>query len=329
MTRREIFIFLAGAALIGPAAAVAQPESIRTIGVLIGISETDPEAPRRAAALRQGLQELGWVDGQNIRVLYRWASEPDRIQALAQQLVELKPDVIIASSSLVVAALLRESRTTPIVFVTASDPIGDGFVVSLDRPGGKATGFTNNLASMGGKWIELLRDVVPGFARAAVLFNPETAPGSGSYFLRPIEAAAASLSVKTLAAPVRDPAQVETALADIGREPGGGVIVLPDNFTAVHRAAIISLAARYRVPAVYPFRYFATDGGLISYGADLMDLYRRSPTYVDHILRGANPADLPVEAPRKIELVINLKAAKSLGLTVPRIVLARADEVIE
>jgi putative ABC transport system substrate-binding protein len=335
MRRRDFITLLAAlpaaaSLAVWTLAARAQPGPARRIGVLMGLVESDPEAQPRVMAFQQGLQELGWVDDRNLRIDYRWAgSDAERVRAGAKELVALQPDVIVGSSSVVVAALLRETRTIPIVFVTTADPVGDGFVDSLARPGRNATGFTSNLASIGGKWLELLRELAPGVMRSAVMFNPETAPGGGSYYLRPLEAAAASMAVKFAATPVRDPGQIESAIATVGGEPGGSLIVIPDTFTTVHRGVIMSAAARHRVPAVYPFRYFAREGGLMSYGADLTDLYRRTASYVDRILKGAKPAELPVQAPPKVELVINLRTARTLGLTVPRIMLARADEVVE
>jgi putative ABC transport system substrate-binding protein len=321
---------LACGAVQSPIAAFTQQsEQPRLIGVLIGIAEGDPSAPRRVEAFQAGLEELGWIERRNIRIVYRWGTGRDQLQALARELVALKADLIVAGSSVVVAAILRETRTMPIIFVTASDPIGDGFVASLAQPGGSATGFTNSLATVGGKWVELLKEIAPGVTRVAIMYNRDTAPTGGLYFLQPIEAAAASFGVRPFATPVPDPAQIASVLTEFAREPGGSLIVMPDTFTTNHRKAIIAQASRHRLPAIYPFRYFATDGGLMSYGADLIDLYRRTPTYVDRVLRGAKPADLPVQAPAKFELVINLKVAKELGLTAPRILLARADEVIE
>jgi ABC-type uncharacterized transport system substrate-binding protein len=330
MRRRDILSLLAGAAVPWPLMAIAQQsERMRVIGVLVGVAEDDSEIPHRIAGFQQGLRELGWNEGRNIRIHYRWAAEIDRMQTFAQELSALQPDVLVASSTAVVRALLRETRTTPIVFVAAADPVGDGFVASLARPGGNATGFTNSQSSMGGKWVELLKEIARDITHVAVMFNPDAAPSGGSYFLPSLHTAAASLAVRSLATPVRNPAEIESALASLGREPGGGVVVMPDNFTSVHRGLIVALAARYRVPAIYPFRYFATDRGLMSYGADLIDLYRRIPSYIDRILKGAKPSDLPVQAPAQIQLVINLTVAKSLDLTVPRILLARADKVIE
>ena len=331
MRRRDVITLLVGLSAIWPHASIAETSRTRRIGMLLGLAEADPEMAPRITAFRQGLEELGWSEERNLHIDYRWTSGASgRMQVLAKELVALQPDVLIASSSPTAAALLRETRTTPIVFVTAADPIGDGFVASLARPGGSATGFTNNIASMAGKWVELLKEVAPHVTRIAVMFNPDTAPGgAGSYFLGPLETAAGAMKMKSAATPVRDVAGIDQALASIGREPGGGLIVMPDNFTAVYRAPLIAAAARNRVPAVYPFRYFATDGGLVGYGADLHDLYRRTATYVDRILKGTSPGDLPVQAPAKFELVVNLRAAKALNLTVPRILLARADEVIE
>jgi putative ABC transport system substrate-binding protein len=244
-------------------------------------------------------------------------------------LIALRPGVIVASSGIVVSALRRENRTIPIVFVTTSDPVGAGFVASLARPDGNTTGFTNSFWSMGGKWVELLKQIAPSLARVGIIFNPDTAAGSGSYFLPSFEAASRSNAVTPVAIPVRTRESIEHALTSFGRQGAAGLIVMPDNFTAMHRSLVIAQSAEQQMPAIYPFRYFASEGGLISYGADLLDLYKRTPFYIDRILRGAKVADLPVQAPAKFELVINLKAAKALGLTVPRIMLARADEVIE
>jgi putative ABC transport system substrate-binding protein len=304
-------------------------EKIRSIGVLIGIAESDPEAPRRVAALRQGLQELGWVEGQNIQIAYRWAPSPDQIRVSAKELVAEQPEVIVASSSVVAAALLRETSKIPIVFATAADPVGDGLVASLARPGGNATGFTNSLDTMGGKWLELLKEIAPEVTRVGVMFNRNTAPRGGDYYLAPIQAIAKSTVVKTQATPVSDRTRIEGAFASLAGASGGGMIVMPDSFTTNNRGLIIEHAAKYRIPAIHPFRYFAREGGLIAYGPDMIELYRRAPTYVDRVLKGAKPAELPVQPPPKFELVINLNTAQSLGLKVPRLLLARADEVIE
>jgi putative ABC transport system substrate-binding protein len=330
MRRRDVLAFLAGVGLHGSSLAVAQqPERVRVVGILIGLAEGDPSHPPRIALFEQGLRDLGWQEGRNIQFHYRFAGGPDQLQVFAREIVQLQPDVIVAGSGLVVLALQRETRAVPIVFATAADPVGDGIAASLVRPGGNATGFTNNLATMSGKWVELLKEIAPAVRRVAVLFNPNTAPAGGSYFMPAFEAAANSLSVRPQSIPVVDPAGIERALAEFGRESDGGLMVMPDNFTSIHRATIVAQAGSHRIPAIYPFRYFATDGGLISYGADLLDLYRRVPAYVDRILKGALPADLPIQSPAKVDLVINLKTARALGLVVPRIMLARADEVIE
>jgi ABC-type uncharacterized transport system substrate-binding protein len=330
MTRRDLLALLAGVGAQWPVAAVAQqPERIRVIGVLIALGEGDPNHPPRIAAFEQGLRELGWNDGRNIRIHYRFAAGADQLPAPAKELVDLQPDVIVAGSGFVVQALLRETRTIPIVFATAADPVGAGFAATLVRPGGNTTGFSNNLATMGGKWLELLKEIAPAVARVGVMYNPATAPISGSYFLPTLEEAAVALSARPFAMHVGSPEDIDREVARLGRERGAGLIVVPDNFSAIHRKVIIAAAARHRVPAIYPYRYFAAEGGLIAYGADLLDLYRRVPSYVDRILRGAKPSDLPVQMPAKIDLIVNLKAARDLGLTVPRIMLARADEVIE
>jgi putative ABC transport system substrate-binding protein len=328
MTRREVLALLA-AAMATATAVAQQPERPRVIGVLIHLSENDPDNPPRVAGFQWGLQELGWFEGRNVRIHYRFTADFDRLQVFAKELVGLQPDVIVASSTPVVVALQRETRTIPIVFVTASDPVGNRFVEGLARPGGNATGFTNNLATMGGKWLELLKEIAPATRQVAVMYNAFTAPAGRSYYLPPMEAAAASFDVTTVAMPVRNAVDIENVLASHGRELGGALIVLPDSFTTINRQEIIAKAARYHVPAIYPSRSFVIDGGLMSYGADLHDLYRRVPTYVDRILKGARPAELPVQQPAKVDFVVNLKTARSLGLTVPRIMLARADEVVE
>jgi putative tryptophan/tyrosine transport system substrate-binding protein len=330
MRRRDVLALLAGALAPRSLSAFAEDgERVRVIGVLIGLPENDTDVPIRVATFEQALRELGWTDGRNIRIHYRFADGVDRLQKLAKELVALQPDVLVAASSILVFALLGETRATPIVFVTAADPVGDGFVASLARPGGNLTGFTNNLSSMGGKWLELLMEIAPDIRHVAAVFNPDTAPRSRPFFVPTLEAAAAPIGVKPTALPVRTVEELDHALAALGQEAGAGLIVMPDNFTSRHRDVIVELAARYKVPAIYPFRYFATAGGLISYGADLLDSWRRTPAYVDRILRGVRPSDLPVQTPSKIDLIINLKAAKALGLTVPRIMIARADEVIE
>jgi putative ABC transport system substrate-binding protein len=302
---------------------------LRVIGVLIGLSERDSDIPARVSVFEQGLRELGWVEGRNLRIHYRFGADSARLRESTRELLSLQPELIVAGSTFVVSAILGETRTIPVVFVTASDPVGDGFVASLARPGGNATGFTNSVSSMSGKWLELLREIAPGIERVAIMFNPASAPSRGSYFLRPFETAAASIAIKPLPLSMHSAADIEPALAALGREPGGGLIAIPETFTVVNRGLIIAQAAKQRVPAIYPVRRFAADGGLIAYGADLLDLYRRTPSYVDRILKGAKPAELPVQSPAKFDLVINLKTAKALGLAVSPLMIARADEVIE
>ena len=335
MRRRDVLPLLGGALASWPCltwpclADSSQSDRVRVIGVMIGFSESDPAAAPRIANFEQGLRELGWIKGRNLQIHYRLAAERDLLRAHARELIAMKPDLIVAGSGFVVSALLREGCTLPIVFVTAINPVGDGFVSALQRPGGNLTGFTNSLPSMGGKWLELLKGIAPSVARVSILFNPDTAATSISFFRQPVEAAAASIAVELVATPVRSPAEIESAIADIARDEAQGLLVLPDNFMSIHRAVVIEQAARLKVPAIYPFSYFATDGGLAACGADMLDLYRRTSVYVDRVLRGIKPADLPVQAPLKVDLVVNLRTAEALGLSVPRIVMARASEVIE
>ena len=330
MRRREFITLLGGAAAAWPLAASAQqPGQMPRIGVLTGF-ENDPEGTAQLSGFTQGFQELGWTDGRNVRMDVRWpAGSVERMRMLAKELVGMQPDVILAQTTPVVAALQRETRTIPIVFVTVADPVGQGFVESLSRPGGNITGFIFTEGAIGGKWLELLTEIAPSVKRAAIMFNPDTAPGGGSYFLSSFEAAARSLKVEPITAPVHNDAEIETAITSLGREPGGGLVVIADIFLLVHRAPIILGAARNNLPAIYQVRAFARDGGLLSYGADAVDIFRRSASYVDRILRGAKPADLPVQVPIKFEMTLNAKTAKSLGLTTPPSLLLRADEVIE
>jgi putative ABC transport system substrate-binding protein len=328
MRRREVIALLAGAMALQPHIGLVQSAGRpRKIGLLMGLAETDPEVPRRVVIFREALQELGWIDGHNVRIHYRSAIAADRLRMLGRSLVALDPDVIVASSTMVAAALLQETRTIPVVFVTASDPIGDGLVMSLAQPSRNATGFTGNLSSFCDKWLELLREIAPATTRVTAVCHPDSAPTGGAYFLPRLQAAAASMSLSFDAAPLSGPMDIESVIA--ARSAGGSIVVLPDQFTCAHRESIVESAARYRVPAIYPFRPFANAGGLISYGIDTLDLYRRAPSYVHRILNGSRPADLPVQSPAKIELVVNRRVADTLGLSVPRIMLARADEVIE
>jgi putative tryptophan/tyrosine transport system substrate-binding protein len=327
MRRRE-FITLLGGALVDQAipANAQEPVRVRTVGVLMGFVN-DAEAKARVQAFEQGLERVGWSVGQNLRIEYRYAEgDSVRMQALAKELVDLKPDCILGHSTPVVTALMHPTRTIPIVFVSVSDPVGSGFVASVARPAGNMTGFTIFPATITGKYLSILREMMPQLARVAILYNADQA---GSFFLSPFADAAEEFKVQPITAQVRNPAEIESAIAKLGSQPRSGLIVIPDNFTSVHRQLIISLAAQFRIPAIYPYRYFADEGGLLSYGVDTLDLFRRASEYVGRILRGADPADLPVQAPTKFELVINLKTAKALGIVIPRILLAGAEQVIE
>jgi putative ABC transport system substrate-binding protein len=312
------------------AARAQQPDRMRRIGVLMGFAESDSEAQAWIAAFREGVQKLGWAEGRNIQIDMRWAAPRDveARQRFAKELVALQPDLILASTTPPTAALLQQTRTIPIIFAIAADPVGTGFVASLARPGGNVTGFTNLEPTMTGKWLELLKDVAPRVDHVASLFNPVTAPYAED-FLKPLKSAARSFAVEAIAAPVRDMRELESVVAAQARLPNGGLIVLPDSFMSTHRAEITTLAARYRLPAVYPFRYYAEAGGLLAYGNVQIDNFRRAAIYADRILKGARPSELPVQAPVKFELVINLKTAKTLGLKVPVGLQQRADAVIE
>jgi putative ABC transport system substrate-binding protein len=330
MRRREFITLLGGAAVAWPLAARAQqPDRGRRIGVLMASAADDSENQARMAAFLQGLAQLGWTDGRNIRIDTRWATtNADDLRRHATELAALAPDVLVAASgTTTVAPLLQATRTVPIVFVVVVDPVGAGFVASLARPGGNATGFTTFEYGMSGKWLELLKQIAPSMTRAAVLRDPAIASGIGQFGA--VQAVAPSLGVELSPVDVRDAPEIERAVTSFARSSSGGLIVTPSPLANRHRDLIIMLAARHRLPAVYAWRYYVTDGGLISYGPDSIDQYRRAAGYVDRILKGEKPADLPVQAPTKYELVINLKTAKALGLTVPDTLLARADEVIE
>jgi putative tryptophan/tyrosine transport system substrate-binding protein len=328
MRRREFMTVLGGAAIGWPLAARAQGERMRRIGVLMGIAESDPARQSFEAAFTEALQELGWSSGRNIRIEYRWgAGDAERIRDFARELVEMQLDLIVGHTTPVVAALKAQTRTIPIVFTQVSDPVGSGFIDGFAKPGGNITGFTNLESSMGSKLGELLKEVAPTVTRVAVMFNPDTAPDRGTYFLRPVEVAAPSLHVEVIPAPVHNDAEIESAITTL--VPGTGLIVMPDIFILAHREQILALADRHRLPAAYAYRLFAASGGLLSYGTDLADLFRRAARYVDRILTGTKPAELPVQQPTKFELVINLKTAKTLGLNVPLSLQAGADEVIE
>jgi putative ABC transport system substrate-binding protein len=332
MKRRELMTLLGGAAVAWPLAARAQQvERMRRIGVIIEFDENDLEAKGYPFGLTDGLAQLGWTDGRNVRIDIRWAAgSAERMQLFAKELVGLQPDVIVASSTPVTTAVQRETRTIPIVFVTVVDPIRAGFVASLDRPGGNLTGFINLEVSIAGKCLELLTEIAPGVKRVAMMFNPDTAPGRGLFLLPSFEAAARSFNVEPITMTVRSDADIETAITALGREPGGGIVALPDAFMAVHRVTVTTHAARNKIPVVGALpQSFARDGGLLSYGADIGDLFRRAAPYVDRILHGAKPAELPVQLPIKFRMVVNAKTAKALGLVVPPSILLRADEVIE
>jgi putative tryptophan/tyrosine transport system substrate-binding protein len=325
--RRREFVFTLGGAAVWPVAARAQPDRMRRIGVLMAYAESDAQGKAWIAAFRDELQQLGWTDGRNLQIDYRWTPNVDLMQLLAKELVALHPDVILAQNTPTTASILQETRTIPIIFANVSDPVGSGFVNSLARPGGNVTGFNNLEGSLSGKWLDLLKEIAPRINRVAILFNPATAPYS-KYYLNPLKAAAARLGVQAIAAPIHDTSELETVFTALARTPNGGLIIMPDSFANVHRAQITSLAAQYRIPTVYPYRLFDA-GALLMYGIDPLDQFRRAATYADRILKGAKPSELPVQAPVKFELVINLKTAKALGLDVPPTLLARADEVIE
>jgi len=327
--RRRTFISLLGSAVAWPLVARAQQtERMRRIGSLAQLSETDPELRKRLAAFVQTLQKLGWRDGQNIRIDYRYAlGSADNARQYAAELIELAPDIILAESGSSTGPLLQATRAVPIVFVLATDPVGAGFVESLARPGGNATGFSQAEYATSGKWLELLKEVAPRVTRAAVLRDLAIASGTGQFGA--IQGAAASLGIEVSPINMRDASEIERGIAAFALKTGGGLIVTSSPMGPIHRDLIVALAARHQLPAVYHERLFVADGGLISYGPDFVDQYRRAAGYVDRILKGEKPADLPVQAPTKYELVINLKTAKVLGLEVPPTLLARADEVIE
>jgi len=327
--KRRTFITLLGGAAAWPLAARAQQgERMRRIGVLMNLAESDPEGEARIAAFREGLAKLGWTDGRNVRIDVRWAAaNADRFRTYAAELVALAPDVILVATTPGVAALQQATRTVPIVFVSTADPVGGGFVSNLARPGGNTTGFALYEYGTSAKWLELLKEIAPTVTRVAVVRDPALVSGTGQ--LAAIQAVAPSFGVELSPVDVRDAGEIERAIATFARSPNGGLIVTASPAQAAQRKLIITQAAQHRLPAVYGFRYNVADGGLISYGPDSIDPYRRAATYVDRILKGEKPADLPVQAPVKYELVINLKTAKALGLTIPDKLLARADEVIE
>jgi putative tryptophan/tyrosine transport system substrate-binding protein len=330
LRRREFITLLGGAAAWPHVASAEQSGGIRRVGVLMAYNENDPEARALVSEFTQGLSELGWSDGRNARIDIRWAAgNVERMQALAKELVDLQPDVILANSTPVTAALQRVTRTIPIVFVVVADPVGSGFVASLARPGGNITGFINEEAATVGKRLELLKEIAPAVKRVAIMFNPDTSAGRGSYYLPAFETAARSLQVEPIAAPIHGDGEIATAITELGRQPGGGLVVMNDGFIFVHRAQIIASAASNNVPGVYHDPIFAREGGLLAYGPERSDFFRRAAPYVDRILRGAKPAELPVQLPVKFEMALNTKTAKSLGLTVPQALFVAANEVIE
>jgi putative tryptophan/tyrosine transport system substrate-binding protein len=329
MKRREVLRLLRGGAVAWPLAARAQqPYRMRRMGVLLGNAE-DHEAQSWVAALREELGKLGWTEGRNIEIDIRWAAaDVASMKRFAKELVALQPDFILTQSTPAAGAMLEQTHTIPVVFVLVADPVGSGYVASLPRPGGNATGFTPIVSSLGGKWVELLKEIAPRLARVTLLFNPPTATFIQAY-ISPFKAAAASVGVEAIVAPVNGVPELQSQVTTQAREPNSGLVVIPDTFTQAHLAEIAALAARYRVPAVYWSRSFPEIGGLISYGPYLVDEFRRAASYLDRILKGEKPSDLPVQAPVKFELVINLKTARALGLDVPPTLLVRADEVIE
>jgi putative ABC transport system substrate-binding protein len=332
MRRREFLALLGGsgamAAASGPAR--AEQDRVRRVGVLMGYAEADSDTQARMAAFKEGLDQLGWKDGRNIQITFHFGvGEMDRVRESAKELIDLNPDVIVCETTPTLKVLAQQTATLPIVFISVADPFNEGYVADLAHPGGHITGFTNFEATMGGKWIELLKKIAPATTRVGVIFNPDTAPGGGGFFQKSLEASAPSLATRVISYPVHSDAEIESAVIGLGREPGGGLIVMLDVFTAVHRPTIIAQALANRVPTVFPWRFGAADGGLVSYGVDVADLHRRAAAYVDRILRGASPADLPVQQPTKFELVINLKTAKALGIEVSPTLLATADEIIE
>jgi putative tryptophan/tyrosine transport system substrate-binding protein len=333
--RRRKFLSLLGGAAVWPFAAHAQQssEGMRRIGVLMGVPAADPVAGTYLSSFAHALHEVGWTAGSTVQMDVRWSSGDvdfvDQMRMLAKELIALRPNVILSFGTAVTAVLHKETQTIPVVFVVVSDPVGSGFVASLPHPGGNITGFINLEAQLGGKWLELLTEIAPGIKRAAMISNPDTGARHGSYYRPAFESAALSLKVEPISSPVYSDADIETVVTSLGREPNGGLVVMPDALTWNNRAPIIRSAARNNVPAVYWNSPYAREGGLLSYGVDNAAIFRRSASYVDRILRGAKPADLPVQVPTKYEFVINMNTAKSLSLTVPPSLLARADELIE
>lgn len=327
MDRRTFLLFASMGLAIRASAQTASP--LRTVGVLMGLPD-DEETQARAAAIKQGLAKDGWIEGQNLRLEFRFAAGDFKLmRALAKELVALHPDVIIGHSTPVVAALLETTHTIPIVFVVVADPIGSGFVASLAHPGGNVTGFSNPLPTITGKYLSILRELEPRLSRVAMMYNPESVPGGGSLFRPSFIQSAKEFNVIPIIAEVHSPSEIEAAMTSLSAQPDSALIVMADNYTSAQRPLIIPMVARLRIPTLYPYRYFVDEGGLLSYGVDVLDFFRRAPDYVDRILRGAKPAGLPVQMPIKFQLVINLKTARELNIVVPRILLAGADALIE
>jgi len=329
MKRRQFMALVGGAAAWPLAASGEQPERVRRIGLLIPYPESDAQNQSRIKAFEQSLQQFGWIAGRNIHVDYRWAAGEAQIQRLAKELVQLAPDVILGQSTPSTRALKGATSSIPIVFVQVTDPVGAGFVKSLARPGSNITGFAMYEPAMGTKWLELLREIAPGVRRVGLLFNPETAPGRGVFFSDAIETAAPSFGVVSTALPVGGAAEIKISIQTFARDPNVGLFVMPDVTTQLHRELIVELAALHRIAAIYSQRFFITSGGLICYGVDTVEQFRQAASYVDRILRGAKPNELPIQAPTKYEMVVNLKTAKALNLIIPHSILLRADEVIE
>jgi putative ABC transport system substrate-binding protein len=328
MRRRTFIAGLGSAAAWTVVAQAQQGDRVRRIGVLMPYDENDPVIKPRVSAFIQALADLGWTDGRNVRLDVRWSGgDNNQARALAKELVGLQPDIIATNATRETTAVQRETRTIPIVFANVGDPVASGIVPRLDRPSENITGFATVEASLGGKWLELLSEIAPGLKRAAIMFNPDTGPASSN--VPSLEMAALSLKVVLIIAPVDDEVEIEKAIVDLGREAGGGLVVVPGAFTGTHRAAIISAVARNNVPAVYAYSYYVRDGGLLSYGPDPVDDFRRAASYVDRILRGGRPAELPVQFPTKFEMAVNVKTAKALGLALTQSLLLRADQIIE
>jgi putative ABC transport system substrate-binding protein len=333
--RRLAILRVAAAAIAASVAApiplgAQQTGRMPLVAVVLAFAQSDQEGQRYVAEFRQALQQHGWTPGRNVQIEYRWgASDAERARGHANDVIKLNPSVVVTQATIVTRAFFQQTRTIPIVFANVSDPIGEKFVASFARPGGNATGFTNVEPSMAGKYLEILKDITPKLSRAALLFNPKSTPGGGAYFSEPFKAAAPSFSVQSILATVQSVAEIETVVSSLGRSESGGLIVIGEPFTNLNRARIIELAAKYRLPVVCPYRFYAAEGCLISYGVDIADLFRRAASYADRILKGEKPHELPVQAPIKFEMTINLKTAKALGLTMPPAILLRADEVIE